>query len=186
MKRIVVFTAMVLACTAIEARAQMTMGSFKGYFTGHVGGVSGGDLTDSRLAAGASVSVNEQNGWGAELDFGHASDAQAGRQVLDINSYVVNGSWIRPKGVIRGFVVGGAGVIQINGCNSPCTRPAQTYDFGFSGGGGAYAVVSDFIGFRGDVRYFYTAAEHPDLQRPSGFGFWRAAAGVTLMWSSVP
>src|SRR5689334_17504062 len=129
MKRIVVFTAMVLAGSAADARAQMTMGSFKGYLTGHVGGISGGDLSDSRLTAGASVSVNEQNGWGAELDFGHASDAQAGRLVLDINSYMVNGSWIRAKGMIRPFAIAGGGVMQIDGCNSPCTRAAQTYDF---------------------------------------------------------
>ena len=42
----------VLAMSAGEARAQMTFGTFKGYLTGHVGVVSGGDVTSERMAAG--------------------------------------------------------------------------------------------------------------------------------------
>src|SRR5689334_17301050 len=94
MKRIVVMTVVLLAAGAADARAQMTMSTFKGYFTPFVGGISGGDLTDSRMTFGASVAVHELSGWGAELDLGHTSDATAGRQVLDITSYMVNASWM--------------------------------------------------------------------------------------------
>lgn len=186
MTRIVVLTSFVLALGAVDARAQMTMGSFKGYLTVDTGAISGGDLTDARLNVGASVAVHEESGWGAEFDVGHATDARSGRQVLDITTYMVNAAWMKSSGIIRPFGAAGAGVMQINGCNAPCNRPARTYDFGVSAGGGAFAAITDVIGVRGDVRYFFSSADHQDLQRPSGFGFWRTSIGVTLMWATVP
>lgn len=171
---------------AVDARAQMSMGSFKGYLTGHIGTISGGDLTNERLTAGASVSVQELGGWGAELDFGHTSDATVGRQILDINTYLVNAAWVRPHGLVRPFGIIGAGVLQINGCDAPCTVAARTYDFGVSAGGGAYLALHDMAGLRADVRYFFTSADHPDLRRPDNVGFWRVTFGATFMWDVVP
>jgi hypothetical protein len=186
MKRIGLLTALMLALGALDARAQMTMGSFKGYLTGHIGAITGQDLTTERLAVGVSVAMQEQNGWGAELDFGHASDATAGRQILDVNTYLVNGSWVRPRGLVRPFGVVGGGVMQLDGCDTPCNRPARTYDLGLGIGGGAYVVLHDVAALRADARYFFSAADHPDLRRPDNFGFWRLAVGATFMWDSVP
>src|SRR5687768_2973565 len=101
--RIWVWTVVVLGLGVVDARAQMSMGSFKGYLTGHIGSMAGGDLTNERLAVGASVSVQEEGGWGAEIDFGHASEAVSGRQRLDINTYLVNAAWVRPQGLVRPF-----------------------------------------------------------------------------------
>lgn len=175
-----------LAMSATDARAQMTMGSFRGYLTGHVGLAAAGDVSDPNGMLGASVSVQEQTGWGAELDFGHASDAVSGVQVLDLTTYFVNGAWIKPVGFVRPFFLAGAGVMQIDGCDAPCNRPATTYDFGLGVGGGAFVVVNDTIGLRGDARYFWSGASHHDLRRPDGFSFWRISAGVTFMWVVVP
>jgi len=176
-----------LALTARDARAQgMSMGTFKGYLTGHVGAISGGDLTSDRLAGGASVSVQENTGWGAELDFAHAEDAASGRQVLDVTTYLVNATFVRPGGTIRPFAVIGAGVLQVNGCDSPCNIPARTYDFAMNAGGGAFVAVNDMFGFRGDVRYIFSSSDHPDLHRPDNFSFWRASFGITYMWSIAP
>jgi hypothetical protein len=176
-----------IVMTARDAHAQgMSMGSFKGYLTGHVGAIDGGDLSSDRLSGGASISVQESTGWGAELDFGHAQDAHAGRQVLDITSYLVNAIFVHPKGMIRPFGELGAGVLQINGCDSPCSIPARTYDFGMNAGGGAFVAVNDVFGFRADLRYIFSAGDHPELHRPDNFNYWRASFGVTYIWSIAP
>lgn len=175
-----------IALTASEGFAQSrSMGSFRGLFTAHLGAATGGDVSEARITLGASVAVHEQDGWGAELDFGRTSDARSGVQILDLTTYMVNASWVKPDGNIRPFGVAGAGIVQINGCDT-CNRAATTYDFGLNVGGGVFAVLSDTIGVRGDARYFFASADHPDLGRPNNFGFWRISIGATLMWAIVP
>lgn len=186
MRRIVLCAVAALAVSAVDASAQMSMGSFQGYLTGHVGSIDGPDLSARKIAGGVSVSVQEGNGWGAEFDLGHTTDAVSGRQVLDVTSYLFNGAWIRPTGVLRPFAVAGGGVLQVNGCDAPCNRSARTYDFALSAGGGAYLAVHDMFGLRADARYFYSSADHPDLRRPSNFSYWRASIGATFMWAIAP
>lgn len=176
-----------VALTASDGFAQSrAMGSFHGLFTGHIGTAVGGEVSEARLAAGASVSVQEGDGWGAELDFGHTSDALAGVQILDLTSYMVNVLWMKPEGKIRPFALAGAGIMQIDGCDSPCDRSANTYDLGLNFGGGVQAVLHEAFGVRGDVRYFFASADHPDLRRPDNFGFWRISVGATFMWAISP
>ena len=176
-----------VALTASDGFAQSrAMGSFHGLFTAHVGAAVGGEVSKPRLTPGASVSVQEQDGWGAELDFGHTSDALAGVQILDLTTYMVSALWMKPDGYLRPFGLAGAGIMQIDGCDSPCNRPAQTYDFGLTFGGGLLAALNDTVGVRGDVRYFFATADHPDLRRPDNFGFWRISVGATFMWAIAP
>jgi len=176
-----------VALTASDGFAQSrAMGSFRGLFTAHIGAATGDDVSEPRLTAGASVSVQEQTGWGAELDFGRTSDASSGAQVLDLTTYMANAAWVRPAGSIRPFGIAGAGIMQINGCDTPCTRAATTYDFGLTVGGGVLALLNDAVGVRGDARYFFASADHPDLRRPDNFGFWRISIGATLMWAIIP
>ena len=175
-----------LAAGASGAEAQSrSMGSFEGFFTPFLGLATGAEVTEPRLTFGASVSVHEQNGWGAELDFGHAGDTAAGALVLDVTTYMVNATWMRPEGLLRPFVLAGGGVMQLNGCGF-CNRPSRTYDFGVTTGGGVQARFNDTIGARADARYFFSSADHADLLRPDNFGFWRVSVGVTLMWVIVP
>ena len=176
-----------LVCgSAIDARAQMSMGSFSGYLTGHLGAIAGGEVDEERLALGVSVAVHEGNGWGAELDLGHTSDATSGRQYLDVTSYTVNGAWTRPAGLVRPFGLAGVGIVQVNGCDFPCNRPARTYDFGLTTGGGVFIMPHDAFGLRADVRYFFTSADHFDLNRPDNFNFWRVSFGATFSWAIAP
>ena len=168
------------------AQAQNAMGAFSGFFTPFVGAAAGGEVSQGNMLFGASVSVQEQDGWGAELDFSHAADTDAGRQELDVTTYMVNASWIRPAGMIRPFGMAGGGVMQINGCDEPCARAARTYDFGLTAGAGVLAVLHDAVGVRGDVRYFFAGADHLDLGRPDNFNFWRLSFGVTFMWAILP
>jgi opacity protein-like surface antigen len=188
MKRVVAVAAVAIVLAGAQhAQAQtIRMGSFRGFLTGHLGAAGGGELDDSRMVAGASVSVQEQDGWGAELDFGRANDAEAAGQVLDVTTYMVNGSWVRPTSQLRPFGVIGAGIMQIHGCGPTCSTSKTTYDLGFTLGGGVIALVNDAFGVRGDARYLFTSADHPDLNRPERFGFWRFSIGATFSWTILP
>jgi hypothetical protein len=182
--RIAACTIALLVLIAVDARAQI--GSFRGFLTGHVGAIAGGDISSARATLGASVAVHEDTGWGAEIDLGHTSDALSGRQILDVTSYMVNAIWVRPAGQIRPFGMGGAGVLQVNGCDSPCNVPARTYDFGVNIGGGAFVMLSDVAGLRADARYVFSSADHPDLHRPDNFNYWRISIGATFSWAIAP
>lgn len=176
-----------MVLTASDGFAQSrNMGSFRGLFTAHIGAATGDDVSEAKLTPGLSVAVQEQTGWGAELDFGHTSDAVSGAQILDLTTYMVNASWVKPDGQIRPFGIAGAGIMQINGCDFPCNSSATTYDFGINVGGGVFALLNDVVGVRGDARYFFASADHPDLRRPDNFGFWRITIGATLMWTILP
>lgn len=175
-----------IAASVGDARAQMTMGMFRGYFTGHIGAVTGGDVTGARPAAGASVAVHEASGWGAEVDFGRSTDVSTRGPVLDLTTYFVNAAWVRPAGMIRPFGSAGVGILQIDGCGARCGLVSRTYDAGISAGGGAFVALSDLAGLRGDVRYFFSAADHPDLSRPDNLAFWRVSIGATFLWAIVP
>ena len=189
MKRTVVTALWVcglVAAGAAPASAQSSMDAFRGYFTGQLGWTRGADVAEPVVTPGLAIAVQESNGWGAEFDFGYAAEATSGRQLLDLATYMVNGSWVQPRGRVRPFVSAGAGVIQADGCDAPCARPARTYDLGLNAGGGAFFTLNDLIAVRGDVRYFRTLADHPDLGRVSKLSFWRASVGVTLQWVIVP
>ena len=176
----------VIVSSASDARAQMTMGTFKGYLTGHIGAVTGGDVTNKRLAAGASVAVHETNGWGAEIDFGRSTDVTANRQLLDLTTYFVNAALVKPTGIVRPFGIAGAGIMQIDGCVLPCGLAPRTHELGLSVGGGAFVAVTDFAALRADARYFYSSGNHPEFGRPDNFAFWRVSFGATFVWAIVP
>jgi opacity protein-like surface antigen len=175
-----------LAASATDARAQMSMETFKGYLTGHVGQITSGDVTNERLTFGGSVAVHDGTGWGAELDLGHTADVTSGRQLLDVTTYLVNAAWVKPAGIVRPFALLGAGVMQVSGCDVPCTIAAKTYDFGLNVGGGTFLAVNDAVAFRADARYIFSTADHRDIGRPDNFTFWRVSAGITYMWSAAP
>lgn len=175
-----------LAVGASRVEAQSSMDAFHGYFTGQAAWATGGDVTSPAFTPSLALSVQEFNGWGAEFDFGYSSDADAGLQELDLATYMFNANYIQPRGQLRPFVSAGVGIMQVDGCNSPCTRAAKTYDLGVNAGAGVFYTLNDIVGVRGDARYFKSFAEHPDLQRPDGFGFFRLSVGVTFMWAIVP
>lgn len=186
MARSAFFVVLVLAASVVEARAQMSMGSFYGYLTGHIGANVGGDAADPRVNGGASMSVQETTGWGAEFDFGRATDLNVGNQTLDINTYMVNMAYIRPSKGIRPFAIAGAGIQQVSGC--VCSTPAasKTYDLALNGGGGIFLMANDAIGMRADARYIWSAADRPELGRPDHLKYWRLTVGVTYLWTIAP
>lgn len=184
MVRWAVLASALLVCHATNADAQMSFGSFHGYLTGHIGGSLGGAVSDPRVTGGGSVSVQESTGWGAEVDFGRATEVDVDAQRLALTTYMVNMAYISPIGHIRPFAIAGGGVYQADGC--ACAHPSTTYDFGINGGGGVFFLANDVIGFRADARYFWTGADHPELARPDHLSHWRLTVGFTYLWTIAP
>jgi hypothetical protein len=177
---------LVIVASASDARAQMSTGVFHGLLTGHVGTVTAGDVTDARMVAGASVAVHESNGWGAEIDFGRATDVGVPQQRIDLTSYFVNAAWLKPRGIVRPFGLVGGGILQVDGCVLPCRVDPRTYELAVSVGGGTYVNVTDFAALRADARYFMSSVDHPELGRPGHLAFWRLSVGATFMWAIEP
>ncbi len=183
--RIAAWTVALLAAVAVDAHAQMSMGTFHGYLTGHIGSVLGGDVSGAKTSGGGSVSVQETTGWGAEFDFGRATNVEVDALRLDITTYMVNMAYINPYSWFRPFATVGAGVTQVDGCRA-CNHPSKTYDLGLSAGGGIFLVANDVIGMRADARYFWSGGEHPDLGRPENLTHWRISVGFTYLWAIAP
>jgi hypothetical protein len=184
MKSIVVMMALiVLSLTAREADAQsMSMGSFHGYLTGFIGSTLGGSVDDGRMTAGASVSMQETTGWGAEFDFGRTTDTVVNGRELDLTTYMFNMTYVRPFKQIRPFAAVGGGIHQVDDGH----LLAKTYDLGLGAGGGVFLLANDVIGLRADARYLFNLGEHPELARPERFGYWRATIGFTYLWQMAP
>ena len=176
--------AVLVAAGASDAQAQMSMGSFHGYLTGHFNGVFGGDVSSAKAGGGLSVSMQETTGWGAEIDFGRATDVGTDTVALDITTYMANMSFITPYKRVRPFAIAGGGLTQVSGCL--CNHPSTTYDLGLTGGAGVFLLANDVIGMRADARYFWSAGDHPDLGRPEHLSHWRISIGVTYLWTVAP
>jgi hypothetical protein len=183
--RIAAWTVALLALVAVDAHAQMSMGTFHGYLTGHIGSMLGGDVSGAKTSGGGSVSVQETTGWGAEFDFGRATGVEVDAQDLAITTYMVNMAYIYPYTKIRPFAIAGGGVTQVNGCRA-CNHSSETFDLGLSAGGGIFLLANDVIGMRADARYFWSGGEHADLGRPDNLSHWRITVGFTYLWSIAP
>lgn len=175
-----------VAAAATRADAQTGRGTYNGFLTGQLGVTSGGDVPASVITPSVSVAVQEDSGWGAELDLGYANGAPSTSRELDLATYMVNAIWQWPSGEVRPYGVAGAGAIQVHGCFSFCTQIATVYDLGLNVGGGALYVLNDAVGVRGDARYFWAPGDKTGTTRPGNYGFWRASVGVTFMWTLTP
>ncbi|MDH4066179.1 MAG: porin family protein, partial [Acidobacteriota bacterium] len=167
---------------ASPAAAQTGPGLFSGQATGHVGVATGTNGRGSTVSLGASVSVVDGSGWGAELDFGYADDDNGRTGGLDVQSYMLNVIGIRPKGRVRPFVVAGGGVVRARTCAGECPETRAWTDWGVSAGGGVQYRLTPVAALRADVRYLAAPADHPEPERVGGFGFWRVAVGATFLW----
>ena len=185
MKRMsIVVACMLLAGGAGVAEAQT--GTYFGHVTGQVGVTAGSDLPSPAITPSVTVSVQDNSGWGAELDFGYAHSPGGVAPDVDLGTFMVNVNWMAPRGLVRPYGVAGVGVVQVHGCLTACAAIATTYDFGLNVGGGAMYPMNDAVSVRGDLRYFRASGGEAATTRPGAYGFWRASVGVTFTWAIVP
>jgi Outer membrane protein beta-barrel domain len=175
--------AALVAFSSANASAQGT--SYHSFATGFAGAMAGGDLPRTSLALGAAVTVNEESGWGADMDFSFADDDSTQR-ALDVTAFMVNANWTKPHGFWRPYFSGGVGALRLHGCITACPEVSTTTDLGVNAGGGTFITINDVLFVRAEGKYLWAPGQHSDSSRPDNYGFWRASIGFTFMWTLVP
>jgi hypothetical protein len=175
--------AAVLAVNVDPAAAQD--GTYRGFATAFAGWHGSGDLPRATIPFGGAVSVNEDSGWGADMELVF-SDDDSGSTAVDVLTFMLNANWTKPQGTWRPYIGGGLGALRLHGCLIGCPNVSSTTDLGANVGGGIYVRASDIVFVRGEVKYLWAPGKHPDLSRPDNYGFVRASIGITVMWTMAP
>ena len=206
MKKLMMVATLALTLAPSSARAEWLV-------TPNIGGMFGGTARDGVIWALSLAWTGASTIFGAEADFGFASNdllstADADffgveRNFLDskIGTFMGN-VLIQPFGgsrtnMFRPYGVAGIGLIQhrVETTDNLFGFDSDHGSFGFNVGGGAMGFFSDYIGIRGDIRYFRATDDLNDL-RVDLIGldvldvdlidikrdFWRATGGVTFRW----
>lgn len=153
---------------------------------------------DKKLVYGAGIVLGSLIGVEAELGRTTLSDQDVLGSVINLQTSITTGMvnlMVKvPVGPVQPYVTGGLGVIRVSGdVTVPLLGSLVSLSGGTLGlnvGGGLYLFPSDWLGFRGDVRYFRTVGDLSlaDLTDFGGldslpipeFDFWRVTGGVTL------
>jgi hypothetical protein len=202
MRRLLIVVALAWALGPSSANAEWL-------FTPNIGGVFGGPAAGG-ATWGATIGWMGDGVFGAEADLGFASNnllttneanfLGIDRDFFDAEVSTVMGNVVvgYPIGGTTGkgvnpFFAAGLGLIQSNVQGAIDIFDSSQSNFGLSLGTGAFGFVTDTIGFRGDVRWYYSITD-PDLEldlRNAAIDiplenidrdFWRATGGVTFRW----
>jgi hypothetical protein len=160
---------------------------FTGFTAVYLGVAAGGDVADAGLTPGLSLAVVDRNGFGAEVDLSHASQfdddrfAESGITSLTLNATWI---WLQQDALVQPYVLGGAGLLRVRACAADCAPAVSRTDWAMDAGGGAFVIINETIGVRGDVRYFRFLQRHRDLPLTDNgfFDFWRTSVGVVFSW----
>jgi opacity protein-like surface antigen len=161
-------------------------------------GVSFVGDSDEKLVYGAGIVLGSLIGIEAEVSRTMTGDQELLGSTVDLETSLTTGMvnlMLKfPGGPVQPYVTGGLGVIRVSGeIEAPVLGSLLKLsggEFGMNFGGGLYLFPSNWIGFRGDVRYFRTVGELTiddltdfggldDLPIPE-FDFWRVTGGLTL------
>jgi opacity protein-like surface antigen len=152
---------------------------------------------NEKLVYGASLAFGGLIGVEGELARTNVADQDLLGSTVDLETSVTTGMvnlmLKLPAGPIQPYATGGLGMIRVSGeVDAPLLGSFELSgsEFGMNFGGGVFVFPSDWLGFRGDVRYFRTIGEitlgdltdlggFDDLPVPE-FDFWRVTGGVTL------
>ena len=174
--------AIVVGLTPSPANAQT-------FLTPYAGATFGADAPNTKPSFGASLTFLGKVA-GLEVDFGYTPDFFDEESELELigdsnvttlmaNLVIAPGTrQVRPYGVI------GLGLMRSRVDGGDLFDDITTNDFGFNAGFGVMGLVSDHVGFRGDVRYF-RSLEDPEIDNDfdvavGNFDFWRATGGITF------
>jgi hypothetical protein len=158
---------------------------YTGMLTPHVGVSHSGDIEDRGVTPGASLTVVEAGGIGAELDLSHARQFDDSRFTESgITALTINALGMLPDESVRPFVVVGVGLLRVRASLEDGQSVANRTDWAFSAGGGLLYMLNEAYGIRGDVRYFRYFQRHDDLPLLDNgfFDFWRTSVGFTFAW----
>jgi opacity protein-like surface antigen len=176
-------TAMLSIGVAPSAEAQT-------FLTPYAGATFGADAPATQPTVGVALTFMG-NVAGVELDLGYTPDffnEDDDDVVLigDSNVTSLMGSLIIGvgEGPVRPYGAIGLGLLRSRVDGGDLFDDVTTNDFGFNAGFGVMGMVSDHVGFRGDIRYFRSLEDPEDDDdfdvEVGNFDFWRATAGVTF------
>ncbi len=153
---------------------------------------------DKKLVYGAGIAFGGLVGVEAEVARTTLGSQDLVGSIVDLQTSLTTGMvnlMVKlPVGPVQPYVTGGLGVIRVSGeVRVPVLGSLVSLsggEFGMNVGGGLYLFPTDWVGFRGDVRYFRSIGELSlsDLTDFAGldnlpipeFDFWRVTGGVTL------
>jgi hypothetical protein len=158
-----------------------------GYVAPFFGVNFGGDTTKNSTTFGGSLGYLGKSA-GFVVDFGYTPDF-FGSDTLDVDGKAAT---VMANVLIGGrhhtvspYIAIGAGLIRtdISGAGDVLDIHATKNNWGGNIGGGLF-IGSGSVTFRGDVRYFKSFDTSGDFPEITGekLGFWRATAGIGLMW----
>jgi opacity protein-like surface antigen len=180
---VVIAALVVLAAGVTPAAAQRA--AFTGLLSGHLGAAAGGDVRDWGPSPGASMAVLEESGLGVEVDASYTSDFD-NAQFSDSSITVVTLNFVamRPHDVLRPYVTAGAGAVHVRAAFPPGQGVIGQTDTAWSAGGGVLYMVTEALGFRGDVRYIRQFGRQDTFPLGSNatLNFIRSSFGVTYSW----
>jgi opacity protein-like surface antigen len=163
-----------------------------------IGGTFGGDtFGESHFTYGGAVTWLDAEMFGWEADFSYSPDFfdvaevdgdRSGSVVTMMGNVLIGAPVGGPEGRFRPYATGGVGLMRMRVLSDAETFESVINEFGFNLGAGAFAMASQRIGFRGDVRYIRSFQnQNPSWTRgivrdiaPGSFDFWRASFGVTI------
>jgi len=174
-----------VAVLSYAAVAEAQPSTFTGSITAHIGAAHGGDVRDRAWTPGASMTVIDDTGVGAELDVAHTRDfdkalfAESG-----VTSFMLNFIGMYPHPEFQPFVNAGVGIMRTRAAVFEGQAPTSRTDLAFNAGGGVQYMFNELLGVRGDVRYFRYFQRHNDLPLLDNgfFDFWRSSVGITVAW----
>lgn len=154
--------------------------------TPFVGFTFGGDTTENKTGFGGSLAGMGGGVIGFEVDlsrtpgfFGDAAVAGENHLTTVTGNLIVG----VPLGVVRPYVVGGAGLLRSHIGGPGGGFDETSSDFGVDFGGGLMGFFSERIGVRAELRYFRSVTSSDDALFDFGLGdfdFWRGTLGVTF------
>jgi opacity protein-like surface antigen len=178
------------AVVALLAAVAPASANAQTYVTPYGGASFGADAPATKPAFGASLTFLGRVA-GFELDFGYSPDffnEDEDEVVLvgDSNVTSLMGNLVLAvgNGRVRPYGVVGLGLLRSRVDGGDLFDEVTTNDFGFNVGFGAMSMVTDRVGFRGDLRYL-RSFEDPEVDDDfdvdvGNFDFWRATGGVTF------
>ncbi len=200
MRRLLIIGALSLMLAPATASAQSWF--FSPYIGGNFGGSADfGDFPDNDDSIERRMDFGATLGWnpsvvGFEIDLGYSpnffEDTAGDRnfEFGDNNVTTLMGNLLlsAPSGIgFRPYASGGLGLIRSSvSSGTGLFNDLSTNDLGVNIGGGVNAQFTDFVGLRGDLRYFRSLQDSQpdndfDLSLGS-FDFWRGSVGLTFRW----
>jgi len=159
--------------------------SAEGLFTPFIGVTFGGDTQKTSTTFGGALGATAGGLFGFELDVSHTPDVLGRVGVLrDTSVTTVMGNVMlgAPVGPVRPYVSGGIGLLRSKFEGPDKTFRVRSVDFGTNVGVGVMAFFTDWLGVRGDIRYFraVNVDDVPGAVDLAAFDFLRGTFGFTF------